>query len=364
MYCQNCGTEIKGNFCDKCGAPAPQIQPQPQPQPQPQSDSYLYNAEPAPSYSSYAGENESFCAPPRKRSIFKQWWFWMILGIVVLAAAITLLISGLLKSRTTTVPVSQPAAQEPSSQMPAQETADGVVLCDQDGIRIVATGLNFDADGGFSVGVTIENATDTDYAVQVNSAAVNQSMAQAYFSCDVPAGTSVTDEIYFDYAELAMLGIDADAIGEIELSLVVFDWDTYEDLFVSDLMILQVGDGAYTRASVTGTTLYEAGGVRITYVSREVDSFGDGTVYLFIENDTDREISVQSLGFSIDDEMVDGVLYETVLPGYSAMASVYIWDQELSADELDAAELRMSFEIFDAQSYETIAQTDAIPFPS
>ena len=26
MYCHNCGAEVKGNFCDKCGAPAAQTE--------------------------------------------------------------------------------------------------------------------------------------------------------------------------------------------------------------------------------------------------------------------------------------------------------------------------------------------------
>ena len=287
----------------------------------------------------------------------------MLIGIVAVAAALALVLGGVFRNLKLDPAGSGSPSVAPPVEHPAATEIEGTVLCDQKGIRVTATGFDFSSDWGFSVLVTLENTTENDYAVQVEKSAINHCMVDAYFSCDVAAGETVADEISFDYESIEAAGIEE--IGEIDLSLDVFDWDTYEDLFISELVTLRTGQtGEVSRPAPEGDLLLDADGIRISYLGCEVDSYGDGIVYLFIENDTAREINVTSTVFGIDNLQTDGLLYANILPGYATLATVYIWDQELAADALDDVQFGMAFDVYDAENYEVVNQTDLLPFHS
>ncbi|MBQ2307479.1 MAG: hypothetical protein II184_08195, partial [Clostridia bacterium] len=72
MYCRFCGTEFNGNFCPSCGAQSAQPAGAPQ-QNQNMTQQHVYSNQASPSR-----------APKANKPFYSKWWFWVIIGVVVL----------------------------------------------------------------------------------------------------------------------------------------------------------------------------------------------------------------------------------------------------------------------------------------
>lgn len=70
MFCQNCGKEISANahFCDCCGAK-------------------IANQTAPP----VVNEVPQAVAPPKRRSVFTRWWFWLIIVVTILSVVLGLI---------------------------------------------------------------------------------------------------------------------------------------------------------------------------------------------------------------------------------------------------------------------------------
>ena len=72
MYCRFCGTEFNGNFCPSCGAQSAQPAGTPQ-QNQNVTQQQVFSNQASPSR-----------APKANKPFYSKWWFWVIIGVVVL----------------------------------------------------------------------------------------------------------------------------------------------------------------------------------------------------------------------------------------------------------------------------------------
>lgn len=111
----------------------------------------------------------------------------------------------------------------------------GDVAYNAGGIYIIVKGLTDDASWlGSSVIVEVINATDTDITVQARDTSINGFMVSPFFSCDVCAGKRAIDDITFSSTELEEN--DIKTIGDIELSFLVFDMDSWDTIVETDMV--------------------------------------------------------------------------------------------------------------------------------
>lgn len=111
---------------------------------------------------------------------------------------------------------------------------------------------------------------------------------------------------------------------------------------------------------VTGTVLYEKGGIKITYLGLKKEDYSTDFKFL-IENNSSRGITVQAREESINGYMVSGIMSDDVQPGKKANAELTYFNSTLEENGIyNIDELELSFHIFDHESWDTIDDSEII----
>ena len=115
----------------------------------------------------------------------------------------------------------------------------GIPALDQNGLEIVVRGIKTD-DGlwGPEVMLYLSNQTGRNITVQVDDFSINGYMITPIISCDIIDGKVAYSTIYLDAEELKKNGIDQ--IDTIECTFVVCDPNTWDTIFESDPVTIQI----------------------------------------------------------------------------------------------------------------------------
>lgn len=235
------------------------------------------------------------------------------------------------------------------------------VIVNQDGIVITAKKL----DEGFlgtELTILIENNTDKDLTFQVRDASVNGFMVDTMISEDVAAGKKSNTEITFSDEKLKACGVDT--LADIEFSFCIFtsdDWKTYLDTAPIEIETSAASDYKQ-QIDDSGTVLYDNKGIKIIGKNLSTDDsiFGPGLV-LYIENNSNQNITVQSRDTSVNGFMVSTVLSEDVLIGKKSITSLTFMESSLEENDItDIETVETSFHVVDADNWRAIVDTDPI----
>lgn len=258
-----------------------------------------------------------------------------------------------------TDPSDAPADQESSGL----ETIEETVLLDQDGVRITAKEIEDDSIWGKGIKVLIENDSEKNIGVQCNSIVVNNYMITDLFSSTVAAGKKVNDTINLLSSGLEEAGIDT--ISEINISFHIFDADSFDTLFDTDEITLKTSAyGTVEQLAMdSGKELLNKDGVRIVGKYVTEDSFWGAGVLLFIENKSDSDIIVQCDNMSVNGYMVTPYFSCQVNKGRMALDTITILSTDLEENGIDEVKnLELNFNIINPKNFDTIYQSDPIPF--
>ncbi len=161
MRCQNCGAENNSKFCENCGSPIEQNQTT-EPATGPTRNS-------TPTQGSYQQKEEYSVQVKSKKPIFKRWWFWLIIIVVIGAIAIG---SGNKEPvKETDNNTSQSTSNEDTSNLTfgLDETAvfENIKVTASEVKESDGSTYNTPDDGMVFVGVkfTVENISDEDQAM-------------------------------------------------------------------------------------------------------------------------------------------------------------------------------------------------------
>jgi len=257
-----------------------------------------------------------------------------------------------------------PEAEQKETQPSVGDNASTIleqVLLDSDGLKITATGLE-SGILGTDIKLMIENNTNQDLAFQARNTSVNGYMVETMFSSDIPAGKKANDAITLLASDLNLCGIDN--IADIELSFHIFTIEDWEDYLNSDIIQIKTSaaDGFVYEFDDSGEPLYEGNDIKITTKGLAKDSslLGSGLL-LYIENNSEQPITVQARDLSVNGFVIDGMLSKDVMPGKKANTELTLPDYELESNGVTAiSDLEFSFHIFNANSWDTITDTDTI----
>lgn len=110
----------------------------------------------------------------------------------------------------------------------------GEVLVDSNGVRIVGKGLSTD-DSFWGPGLIlyVENNSKQNITVQVRDVSINGFMVDSSMSVDVVVGKKAISAVQFYSSDLEENGIDD--ISDIELYFHIFNLDTWDTIFDSDV---------------------------------------------------------------------------------------------------------------------------------
>ena len=258
------------------------------------------------------------------------------------------------------IPVSG-SSEEQKNKITEVTLAEQVIYEGND-IKITATGLSNESFLGPSINVLIENNSRRNITVQARNSNINDLMVETVFSADVAAGKKANDTITFMSSDLEIAGITI--IKDIEFSFHVIDSDSWDVIVDTDMIALKTtADAAFVQKyDDSGFVAYDAEGIKVVVKKlNSSDSFWGSNLYLYIENNTDKAITVQARDVSINDFMVDPVFSCEVISGKKAFDTITFMESDLTDNGItDINDLELKLHIFDTETWDTIKDTDII----
>lgn len=244
--------------------------------------------------------------------------------------------------------------QPPEESEPPRTDGFPQLLLDKRGLVITATRLVENGIQGSALIVSIENRTEIDVTVEVRDVCVNGWMMDTSFFAAVAAGQKTEGAIVFLASGMKRSGIET--IADIEFSFHILNQNRVTFLDSDTVTIRTPAADTYQyRFDDSGEELYNENGVRI--VSRgvfgDVSVFGPGLV-LFMENTTDRAITVQARNVSVNGEAADIAFSESILAGRRSAAAVIITGASLE----ELREMTFSLHVLDREQRATLFDTD------
>ena len=290
----------------------------------------------------------------------KKTWMIGLAGAVILAAAAGSCSSGSTETKSVTAATTAAAAESEAgagaesaaagdtNSLETAETSaenaksDGTVsiepqvLLDQNDVVITAQEYVTDSIWGDGIKILIENNGSQDVGISTNELIVNDYMISGLFSSTVAAGKKANDVVYLSSSELEAAGIDT--VGKIEIYFHAFDSNSYQ-------------------------TLYNQDGIRIVGKTVDENSFWGTAILLYVENTTERNVGVSVDDMSVNGFMMNPFFATTVYAGKKAIDDIALLSSDLEANGIESIEtVELKFHIYDADTYETITDSDPITF--
>ena len=256
--------------------------------------------------------------------------------------------------------VSEIQITEPPTKQEA--TITETVLVDEAGVKITAKSLSTDGFVGPEIKLLIENNSGKNLTFQCRNASVNGYMIDTLMSVDVVNGKKANDTITFMESDLEACGIHT--IADMEMSFHIFDsadWTDYLDTPQIQIKTSAAGTYEYTFDD-SGDVAYDGNDVKIVVkgLSQDASVFGPSIV-VYIENNSDEDITVQTRDVSINGFMVDAIFSSDIIAGKHAVDTITFFSSDLEeneSSEIETAEL--SFHIFDLHNWNTITDSDVV----
>lgn len=256
---------------------------------------------------------------------------------------------------STTVSVPTPTIPSPNKKLTITEQ----VLHDSDGVKITVTGVG-ESIFGTEIKIFIENNTDKDIVVQSEYIIVNNYMIDALFSEDVPAGKKANGEI-------TLMGLDDAGITKIGLNetyMYTADSSTFKR--ITEFGHAEIRTNLYDvmdgNKSI-GTTLMERDGIKVVAQHINNDSFWGKDVVLYIENNSDKDVTLSVENLSVNDFAIDGLDVFTVLAGKKTVDSITLFESELEENNIETV-TKVEFKLwaYDPSTFKTHFTSDVITY--
>ena len=196
---------------------------------------------------------------------------------------------------------------------------------------------------------------------QTRNVSVNGLMIDPIFSADVVAGKKTNDKMTIMSSELEFAGITT--IKNIEFILHIFNKESWEKIIDSDVIVLTTDATEYVQAfDDSGIVAYDEDGIKI--VAKKLnssDSILGADLYLYIENNSKQDITVQVRDVSVNGFMVDPVFSSKIVHDKKVFDRITFLESDLTDNGItDIKEIELRFHIFDTTSWEKIKNSDIV----
>ena len=248
-----------------------------------------------------------------------------------------------------------------TQSVPKDVFIEETVLVDEAGVKIVAKKLETDSFMGPELKLLIENNSGKNLTVQARNESVNGYMITSIFSADVVDGKKANDSMTFSSSELEMCGITT--IADIEFSFHIFtteDWETYLDTDPISVKTSAAETYEYT-IDDSGDVAYDGNGIKIVVKGLDEDTLFGSSVVVYIENNSSKNVTVQTRDVSVNGFMVDAIFSADVMQGKRTVDTITFMSSSLEENEItEITEVELSFHIFGSEDWNTIVDTDVV----
>ena len=237
------------------------------------------------------------------------------------------------------------------------------VVFDQNDIIITVKSLNFeDSFFGPSLKLIVENNSAQNITAQIRNLSINNVMVDSIFSCDVASGKKANDEITFMSSSLETANIEI--MKNIEFSFHIFDSDSWDTIIDSETINIETSaDPSYVQEyDQSGFAALNSNNISIIVKKLESeDSFWGADLFVFIENNSGENITVQVRNVSINGFMVDPIFSCDVVSGKVAFDTITFLESDLTDNDIsDITSIELEFHIFNTDSWDTILDSDIV----
>ena len=235
------------------------------------------------------------------------------------------------------------------------------VLYEAEGIKVTAKSL---ADGllGTEVKLLIENDSSKNILITSSSVSANgYMMPTAALYAEVAAGKKANESLTLMSSELDQCGIET--LAEMQFYLQIQDPETWETIKTTDLITLATSATGYTQpVDDSGDVLYNENGYKVVCKGLKQDIIWDGTVVFYMENNSNKAVSIYAENVSVNGFMQEVGLWSDLRPStkmIDGMSMIDLSDLEITnIDEIKTIEFNLR--IVDAETWEDIVTTDAM----
>ena len=243
-------------------------------------------------------------------------------------------------------------------------TIEEAVVYDKDGIKITAKEYETDSIWGDGIKFLIENDTKQNIGVGCSALIVNDYMITDLFATTVAAGMKTNETMHLSSSQLKAAGIDI--IGQIEIYFHIYDTDTFKNIADPDCVTIKTSlyDQMDTKADDSGEVLYDKDGIKIIGKYADENSFWGTAILLYIENTSNKNVTIQASNVSINGYTFDAALLSaTVYAGKKAYSEITLFSSELEQNGITSVdEVSLKFKILDAKTFKELAKSDVIKF--
>ena len=209
----------------------------------------------------------------------------------------------------------------------------------------------------------MENNSDKSVTIGCDALIVNNYMITDLFVSTVAAGKKDNEVMYLSSDELEAAGIDC--VGQVEIYFHIYEEDSLLDMYHSDCVTIKTSeyDNMDTTPNDAGKELYNENGVRIVGKTVDEGSFWGTAILLYCENTSGRKIGINVAELSVNGFMVDPLFSTEIYDGKRVLDHITILSSDLEENGIETIEeVELKFHIYDADTYDTIADSDKIPF--
>ena len=177
----------------------------------------------------------------------------------------------------------------------------------------------------------------------------------------VAAGKKANGELTFMSYSLEKAGIET--IADIEFKLYVYDSDSWDDYLESGLISVKTS-AAETYEYVydeSGEVIYEGNDIKLVAKGLMDSSDWGPQILIYAVNNGTQPVTVSAEDVSVNDFMVSAYFVATMLPGKHVIDTMTFLDSSLEDNDIEKIEsAEMSFCIYNADTWDTIANTDPV----
>lgn len=257
------------------------------------------------------------------------------------------------------------ATPEPIEEPSAQPTLEETVLLDEGGIKVTATGLtDYGLGGAPDLKLHVENNTNGDITIQTSEyAAVNGCMIRGIASIQASAGDSADDIVMFLDDEFEEAGIET--VSDIKLAVRAIDAD-WNEICASDFVTVKTSAyGAVETPAVDGDVLYDEGGVKVILLGTEeeedFDFYFPTYVKLYIENNSEQDITVKTLDFKANGAVTQCSLNAELLAGTRQFTELRLDANSCTQNGItELKDLSFYFSVCDLTTWNEITKSDTV----
>ena len=251
---------------------------------------------------------------------------------------------------------------ESSAPQKDEISIDEQVLLDSEGIIITLKSFSTDSFFGPSLKVLVENNRDEDITVQIRNSAINDVMIEGMFSCDVVSGKKANDEITFMSSDLETAQIVT--IKDIEFFFHIFNSESWDEIYNSDIVNISTSaDESFAQSyDDSGFVALDQNDFKIVVKKLESeDSFWGADIYLYIENNSDKNAIIQLRDTSINGFMVDPIFSCEILAGKKAFDAITFFESDLEDNNIESInDIEFYFHVFELEGWDEIFDSELI----